>query len=211
MLPPLYNRPKMRYNGGGGPRAALVNKEEPPVPTDMKKNIAEAVLTLLMERHVKKLTVKDIVEQCHITRQAFYYHFRDILDVIEYILQSSADRLMECCLSAPSVQDALYLFVDFSIENHTFIQRLLDSRQRDSMENLLFHTFRSYMEEMYQNKASEIPINYHDLKVALDFYTYGIAGLLMENISRNTLDRTVLADQMYRLLAGQIILFPTEK
>ena len=62
----------MRYNGGGGPRAALVNKEEPPVPTDMKKNIAEAVLTLLMERHVKKLTVKDIVEQCHITRQAFY-------------------------------------------------------------------------------------------------------------------------------------------
>ena len=177
-----------------------------------ERKIAHTFLEMTGKKGIDKITIKDLVEKCGISRQAFYYHFRDILDVIEYILQSSADRLMECCLSAPSVQDALYLFVDFSIENHTFIQRLLDSRQRDSMENLLFHTFRSYMEEMYQNKASEIPINYHDLKVALDFYTYGIAGLFKwKNISRNTLDRTVLADQMYRLLAGQIILFPTEK
>lgn len=41
----------------------------------MKELIAEAARTLLMDRHVKKLTVKDIVEQCHITRQAFYYHY----------------------------------------------------------------------------------------------------------------------------------------
>ena len=48
------------------------------MPTDMKRAIAEAMQTLLIERHVKKLTVKDIVEQCHITRQAFYYHFEGI-------------------------------------------------------------------------------------------------------------------------------------
>ena len=42
------------------------------MPTDMKRTIAEAVQVLLLDRHVKKLTVKDIVETCHITRQAFY-------------------------------------------------------------------------------------------------------------------------------------------
>lgn len=51
------------------------------MPAEMKALIAEAVLTLLMERKIKKLTVKDIVEQCHITRQAFYYHFEDIPDL----------------------------------------------------------------------------------------------------------------------------------
>ena len=45
------------------------------MPADMKRQIAEATRTLLMDRYVKKLTVKDIVEECHITRQAFYYHF----------------------------------------------------------------------------------------------------------------------------------------
>lgn len=41
---------------------------------DMKETIAEAARKLLMEKKVKKLTVKDIVETCEITRQAFYYH-----------------------------------------------------------------------------------------------------------------------------------------
>ena len=31
-----------------------------------------------MEKNKKKLTVKDIVDECQITRQAFYYHFEDI-------------------------------------------------------------------------------------------------------------------------------------
>ena len=42
------------------------------LPVDMKELIAEAARTLLTDHHVKKLTVKDIVEQCPITRQAFY-------------------------------------------------------------------------------------------------------------------------------------------
>ena len=53
----------------------------------MKKTIAEAASNLLFEKKVKKLTVKDIVEECHITRQAFYYHFEDIPDLIsQYIV-----------------------------------------------------------------------------------------------------------------------------
>ena len=38
--------------------------------------IVQAVGRLLMQKKVKKLTVKDIVEECGITRQTFYYHFR---------------------------------------------------------------------------------------------------------------------------------------
>ena len=34
------------------------------MPMDMKEIIAEAAKKLLMERNAKKLTVKDIVEEC---------------------------------------------------------------------------------------------------------------------------------------------------
>ena len=56
---------------------------------DMKKTIAEAASNLLFEKKVKKLTVKDIVEECHITRQAFYYHFEDIPDLIHWVSASA--------------------------------------------------------------------------------------------------------------------------
>ena len=36
------------------------------MPVDMKETIAEAARTLLMEKRKKKLTVKDIVDECSI-------------------------------------------------------------------------------------------------------------------------------------------------
>ena len=56
------------------------------MPADMKDTIAQAAKSLLMEKGVRKLTVKDIVEECSITRQAFYYHFEDIPALLSAIL-----------------------------------------------------------------------------------------------------------------------------
>ena len=44
----------------------------------MKETIAQAAKTLLMEKGVKKLTVKDIVGECQITRQAVSYTHLDV-------------------------------------------------------------------------------------------------------------------------------------
>ena len=51
----------------------LLNLQYFPHPQymDMKEIIAEAARKLILEKKVKKLTVKDIVEECQITRQAF--------------------------------------------------------------------------------------------------------------------------------------------
>lgn len=62
------------------------------MPADMKETIAKAAQSLLFEHHVKKLTVKDIVERCHITRQAFYYHFEDIPDLFRWMLEKRTEQ-----------------------------------------------------------------------------------------------------------------------
>ena len=64
------------------------------MPADMKEIIAEAVKTLLMEKGVKKLTVKDIVNECQITRQAFYYHFEDIPALFNWMLERGLTQTM---------------------------------------------------------------------------------------------------------------------
>ena len=60
----------------------------------MKRTIAEAAQTLLVQRHVKKLTVKDIVEECHITRQAFYYHFADIPELLRWMIEGYFQQVL---------------------------------------------------------------------------------------------------------------------
>ena len=61
---------------------------------DMKKTIAEAARKLLIDKNVKKLTVKDIVAECQITRQTFYYHFEDIPALIQWVIKQSIPQLL---------------------------------------------------------------------------------------------------------------------
>lgn len=64
---------------------------------DMKKSIASAARTLLLEKRVKKLTVTEIVKECEITRQAFYYHFSDIPDLLQWIVEQEMEQVLREC------------------------------------------------------------------------------------------------------------------
>ena len=87
-------------------------KEREPQYMDMKEIITEAARKLVLEKKVKKLTVKDIVEECQITRQAFYYHFEGIPDLIQWSIKQGTRRLLEVCKEQGGAEAALkYLFV----------------------------------------------------------------------------------------------------
>lgn len=53
------------------------------MPINKKEVIADAFVSLAQRKNADKITVKDLVEACGISRQTFYYHFQDILEVIE--------------------------------------------------------------------------------------------------------------------------------
>ena len=57
------------------------------MPVDMKAVIAGTYLQLVQHGNVDKITVKALIDACHISRQTFYYHFRDIMDVLEWSIQ----------------------------------------------------------------------------------------------------------------------------
>ena len=64
----------------------------PRVSKDMKVIIAEAAKKRVTEKNVKRLTVKDIVGDCGITRQTFYYHFKDIRALLQWIVERESEN-----------------------------------------------------------------------------------------------------------------------
>ena len=59
-----------------------------------RKSIMESFIRLLDERPLNKISVKDIVEDCGINRNTFYYHFTDIPALVEEIVRDEADRIV---------------------------------------------------------------------------------------------------------------------
>ena len=62
------------------------------MPVDTKAMIAGTYLQLVQHGNVDKITVKALIDACHISRQTFYYHFRDIMDVLEMCIRDRGTR-----------------------------------------------------------------------------------------------------------------------
>ena len=48
-----------------------------------KRALEEALKRLLLEKPLSKITIQDLADECGISRMTFYYHFKDIYDLVE--------------------------------------------------------------------------------------------------------------------------------
>ena len=99
------------------------------MPVDMKAVIAGTYLQLVQHGNVDKITVKALIDACHISRQTFYYHFRDIMDVLEWSIQRETARLVEETLQVEGMGQALKLFISFAVERFLQLHPLLGVQQ----------------------------------------------------------------------------------
>ena len=60
-----------------------------------KKAIEASFIKLLTERPISQITVKDIVTDCGINRNTFYYYFEDIPKLIETIVEEDAAAIIQ--------------------------------------------------------------------------------------------------------------------
>ena len=56
--------------------------------------IMESLLKLLDERPLNKISVRDIVEDCGINRNTFYYHFEDMPALVEAVVLEEVNHIM---------------------------------------------------------------------------------------------------------------------
>ena len=61
----------------------------------MKYKLANAMKELLVHTPVDKITVKQIVDQCDVTRPTFYRHFKDKYDLINWYSSKVKDNFSQ--------------------------------------------------------------------------------------------------------------------
>ena len=52
-----------------------------------KKALATSLKKLLSKKELSKITIANITNDCGVNRQTFYYHFKDVYDLLEDIFK----------------------------------------------------------------------------------------------------------------------------
>lgn len=175
------------------------------MPVDMKLLIAETFEKLAQRGNIDKITVKALIEECHISRQTFYYHFQDIMDVLEWSMRRQTQALLEQSLAEKDLHSALQIFISFTARQFPLLQKLMNSQRRPMFEKLLTDSLKTYLSELMQHHRQDVSVNSMDRDVLLQYNVCGLAGTLLAFCGRPpNLDQDRLARQLEKILYGEL-------
>ena len=117
-----------------------------------RKAIMKCTLELAEKKSLKKITVKDIADECGITRSTFYYHFSDIYDVLDGVVQAKIDEFNEEYNG--EMDKVLMRFIEYSIIHRKVWANLFDARGREWLEKYV-KTRIHYLALLQIRKMSE--------------------------------------------------------
>ena len=97
----------------------------------------DSFIRLLEERPVKKISVKDIVEDCGINRNTFYYHFADIPSLAEEVVRGEMDSVVSTVVKLESLEECVETAVRHCKAHRNAIWHIYNSASREIYERYL--------------------------------------------------------------------------
>ena len=98
-----------------------------------KRAITESFRALLAVKPLDKITVRDIVEDCGLTRNTFYYHYEDIYDLLSDVLESEIERALSVPAGGASWETMLLDMLSFLIDSPQIGRHIFQSKCQDAM------------------------------------------------------------------------------
>ena len=168
-----------------------------------KRALEASLKKLLLQKPLNKITINDITEDCGVNRMTFYYHFKDIYDLVDWILTEDAIKAMEGCQSFDTWTEAFLDILHQIRDNKTLVLNVYRSLGREQVEQYLYKMLDPLLRMFIERE--NIPVQEEDKQFIIDFYKYGFVGMVLEWIRKDMkTDPVLLTQRLNKLLHGGI-------
>ena len=148
-----------------------------------KLALAQSLKQLMAEHTLNKITVKEIVNRCGVNRQTFYYHFRDIYDLLDWMFINEGQEFARRYPSIHTRDDgesAVRSMCTYLIENKTMIMNIYHSLGRELLDRYLCREMAKLLHGTLADRAKEYGASEEDLAFLIDFYKHAFVGSLLD-------------------------------
>lgn len=176
-----------------------------------KALIAKAYFDLVKSGESKNISVKDVVERAGVSRMTFYYHFKDIYDLVDWSLRTNIEKTLQHAHTAHDIWHTFSNDIVEILENDQYgymecFQYLDPNILRRNFSNLFFDL--SYAGLQRDQRLSIYSA--HDKKFLAKLMSYCLIGILEDLLDHATnVDVEDYIDRFDRLVVGNM--FPFSK
>ncbi|SHL53235.1 transcriptional regulator, TetR family [Anaerocolumna jejuensis DSM 15929] len=170
-----------------------------------KKALEDSLKNLLLQKPLSKITISDITKDCGINRMTFYYHFKDIYDLIEWICTEETARAINGKKTYETWQQGFLQTFQMVLDNKPFISNVYHSISREKIEDYFYAITYDLLIGVVEEKATGMNVSEAAKKFIANFYNFAFVGLLLDWIKKDMQDDPqLIIDQVSTLIQGEV-------
>ncbi|RKJ75102.1 TetR family transcriptional regulator [Butyricicoccus sp. 1XD8-22] len=165
--------------------------------------IIQAFNQLLDEKPISKITVKDIVGRCGINRNTFYYHFADIPELVDQIMEDMANQLVQNHFQPGQPIECIRPVVQYGLRNKNKLLHIYRYVSRETSIAYLNRIVLCIMQNYFDDLITDCSVSAENVTDLTKFYKCAFVGLLLDWLDGNMKDDMMaLAQRLCILLHG---------
>lgn len=170
-----------------------------------KKAIVNSFKELLNEKPFNKITINDIANNCNINRQTFYYHFEDIVDLVEWIWTEKIDTMLNKKNDYTRWEDKFLAIFKFMEDEKKFIINIYNSVSVEILRKSLYRLVYPIIYDEILKKTTNRYIKDDDRKFITNFYMYAFVSIVLEWVGNDMKDNPEkIVKKVSNLVTGTI-------
>ncbi|MHA6585772.1 TetR/AcrR family transcriptional regulator C-terminal domain-containing protein [Aerococcus mictus] len=148
-----------------------------------KDTIAEALLDLIQEKSFETITITELSKTANISRETFYYHFDDKIELIAWMYTKQCSEIIDENLHKMKWEKIIYQLIAVAEEYSQFYLNLLSTSDFDYFENIMINfskqTFTRGLQKHYQKQNLS-----KEMEFMINFNAYGQISLVRNFLSK---------------------------
>lgn len=164
----------------------------------------------MRQKKFSKITVKEIIQDCGVNRNTFYYHFDDIYALLRWMLNEEAIEVVKHFDLLVDYEDAIRFVMDYVDENDYIINCAYDAIGRDEMKRFFYSDFIAITSAVIHraDEQSQKHLDPEFKDFLANFYTEALAGTLVDLVKEKQFqDKEKVILYMKTIIEASLSLF----
>lgn len=172
-----------------------------------KKLLSASLKKIMEKKNLSKITVSEIINDCGVNRKTFYYHFRNIYDLLKWTLELETVEVLKNFDLFHNPEKALLFIINYVDNNCHILNCAYNSIGRDGMKNFFYTDFYNIVLSIIDRieKEQEVSLPEEFKKYLTKFYTKALSGILIDYFqNKSEIDRDKLITDTLFILKHSI-------
>ena len=145
-----------------------------------KYALENSLKNLLLQKPLDKITISDITDDCGISRMTFYYHFKDIYDLVEWSCFEDARKALQENKTYETWQQGYLQIFEEVKKNKPFIMNVYKCVHREQVEKYLQPLVNNLVLNVINEEAQNTNVTEDDKLFISQIYSYILMGLMLD-------------------------------